>query len=225
MRRQEVLKGARDRSDAGMTLVELLIALLISSIVLAIAATTLFSLSQTANRVDSRVTDEQDASTVLAQVSRDIRSSHQVTFVAFVNPAPTQELELQMNQPNGQWVEWVYTPTTTTVNGVTQSANALARYVASSASGPFSVSAPAITTPVDIANGTTTALFRYFQNNGTELIPNGNESTIQTCTTRVMVTLDVATQKNLAAVPTFRLTDDVAITDQEAQWATTPCSS
>jgi prepilin-type N-terminal cleavage/methylation domain-containing protein len=222
MRRQEVL--ADRRPDDGMTLIELTVVLMVMAIVMSIAGSILFSLSKTASRNDAVVTDEQEASTVLAQVSRDIRSAHQVTFAAFASAAPTQEIELQMNQPSNTWVEWVYTPTAATVNGVSQPSHTLARYTSSSATGTFKESAPSVSTPVNVANGST-ALFRYFTGSGSELVAQpGNTAGLQTCTTRVMVTLLVATEKNLTAVPTFQLTDDVAITDQEAQWSTLPCS-
>lgn len=222
MRRQPLL--SRRRSESGTTLIELTIVLLVMSIMIGIAGSVLFSLSKTASRDDATVNDEQDASTVLAQVSRDIRSAHAVTFVAFSSPTTTQELELQMNQPSNTWVEWVYTPTAATVNGASQPAHTLARYVGTSSTGTFTRSAPSVSTPVNVANGTTTDLFRYFQGNGSEITTIDSVSSIETCTTRVTVTLDVATTKNLQAVPTLQLADDVAITDQEQQWATLPCS-
>jgi type II secretory pathway pseudopilin PulG len=206
-----------------MTLIELTIVMLLMSIVLVIAATGLFSLQQTATRTDTTVTDEQQASTVLAQVSRDIRSAHQVTFAAFSSPVVTQEIELQMNQPAGTWVEWVYTPTAATINGFNQGAQSLTRYTSTSATGPFHVSNPTITTPVKVANGSTIPVFRYFQANGPELATSVLSS-IQTCATRVLVTLSVSTQKNLSGVATFQIGNDVAITDQENLWGSLPCS-
>lgn len=208
-----------------MTVIELTVVLLLMSVVLGIAGTTLFSLSQTANRNDTLVTDEQEASTVLGQVSRDIRSAHQVTFVGFASPAAAQEIELQMNNPAGTWVEWIYTPTAASVNGFNQPSHTLARYSSSSATGSFRLSNPNITTPVNVVNGTTTPIFRYFQGNGAELITaNVGASSLQTCTTRVLVTLDVNTSNPVTAVATFQIGDDVAITDQETQWASLPCT-
>jgi type II secretory pathway pseudopilin PulG len=227
MRRPALLK--RRPSEAGTTLIELTIVLLVMSIMMAVAGSVLFSLSKTASRDDATVNDEQDASTVLAQVSRDIRSAHQVTFAAFSSATlvPEDEIELQMNQPSNTWVEWIYTPTATTVNGATQATHTLARYVGSSSTGTFKQSAPSVSTPVNVANGTTTPLFRFFAGNGSEFTSTADDSiasSIETCTTRITVTLDVATTKNLQAVPTFQLTDDVAITDQEQQWGSLPCS-
>jgi prepilin-type N-terminal cleavage/methylation domain-containing protein len=219
--RQDLLTP--DAADAGMTLIELAIVLLLMSIVLSIVGSMFFSLSQTASRNDTMVTDEQAASTVLAQVSRDIRSAHSVSFSPFTLPVPSQELELQMNQPSGQWVEWVYTPTAATINGTTQSAHTFARYVGTSRNGPFTRSAPVVSTPVNVANGATTPVFSYFQGDGTNITNTYSPTTIQTCATRVEVTMQVATQKNITAVPTFQIVDDVAITDQEAQWETLPC--
>jgi prepilin-type N-terminal cleavage/methylation domain-containing protein len=222
MRQREDLLSA-EPAEAGMTLIELTIVLLVMAIVVAMAASMLFSLSQTATRNDTMVTDEQAASTVLAQLSRDIRSAHQINFAAFASPVPVaQEIELQMNQPPGQWIEWVYTPTAAVVNGATQSAHTLGRYISTSPTGVFKRSAPIVSTPVNVANGTTTPLFQYFQGDGT-LLQTVVPATIQTCATRVEVTMQVATQKNITAVPTFNLGDDVAITDQEAQWETLPC--
>jgi type II secretory pathway pseudopilin PulG len=196
----------------------------VMAIVLVIASSGLLSLSGTAARSDAMVNDEQQASTVLSQVSRDIRSAHQVSFAGFASPVPTQEIELQMNQPANTWIEWVYTPLAASVNGISQPANSLARYVATAAAGPFKLSAPSVTTPVNVANGTGTPVFRYFQGNGSEITQIVSPSSLQTCTTRVSVEMVVSTQKRLPAVSTFQITDDVAITDQEAQWGTLPCS-
>ena len=220
MRRQELLE--RRTSDAGMTLIELTIVMFVMAIVLVVAGTTVFSLTQTANRTHAQVTDEQEASTVLAQLSRDIRSAHQITFVAFASPVPTMEIELQMNQPPGTWIEWVYTPTATTVNGINQPGHTLNRFAATSASGPFGLSNPTVTTPVNVVNGATTDVFRYFQGNGSEITTIDSASSLQTCTTRVLVNLQAA--QNLSAVSTFQVGADVAITDQELQWGSLPCS-
>ena len=222
MHRQELL--TRRKSDVGMTLIELSVVLFLMSIMLVIAGTALFSLQQTATRNDTTVTDEQQASTVLAQVSRDIRSAHQVTFVGYSSPSPTQEIELQMNQPAGTWVEWVYTPSAATVNGTTQGAHTLTRYASSSASGPFTVSNPTITTPVNVVNGSASPVFRYFQGNGSEITTIDSPSSLQTCTTRVLVSLTVGTQRNISGVATFQIGNDVAITDQDNQWGSLPCS-
>jgi len=211
-------------SEAGVTLIELTVVLLLMSIVLAIAGTTLFSLTRTANRNDTLVSDEQAASTVLAQVSRDVRSAHQVTFVGFSSPAPTQEIELQMNQPAGTWVQWIYTPTAATVNGFNQPAHTLARYSSTSATGSFRLSNPDISTPVNVVNGTSTFIFRYFQGNGSEITTIDAPSSLQTCTTRVLLTIQVNTSNPVTAVATFQVGDDVAITDQEMQWGSLPCS-
>jgi prepilin-type N-terminal cleavage/methylation domain-containing protein len=220
--RQELLTA--EPAEAGMTLIELTIVLLIMSVVLAMAGSLLFSLAQTANRNDTMITDEQAASTVLAQISRDIRSAHAVTFAAWPPPTavqPTQELELQMNQPQGQWVEWIYTPTAAVVNGATQTAHTLARYVSNAANGTFKRSAPVVSTPVNVVNGASYPVFQYFQGDGQQVA--STTGSIETCTTRVEVIMQVATQKNLSAVANVNLTDDVAITDQEAQWETLQC--
>ena len=219
---QQVL--SRRHSDAGMTLIELSIVMMIMAIVMAMAGAVLISLTQSATRTDARITDEQEASTVLAQVSRDIRSAHKVTFAAFSSPVPGDEIELQMNQPANTWLEWIYTPTAATVNGVAQPAHTLARYLATSPTGPFKPSAPSVATPVNVANGTNN-LFEYYYLGGQIVTNTTYTSTIETCATRVSVILQVATGKNLTAVPTFTVRDDVAITDQEAQWQTLPCSN
>lgn len=207
-----------------MTLIEVSVVLLVMSIVMAIAGSAYWSLAQSANRNDAMVKDEAAASTVLGQVSRDIRSAHEVTFAAFASAVPTQEIELQMNQPASTWVEWVYTPTATTVNGVNQAANTLTRYIATAASGPFSLSNPTVTTPVKVVNSGTAYLFRYFQGNGSEITTIDSTSSLQTCTTRVAITMLVSTTDKVPAVATFQVGNDVAITDQESQWGTLPCS-
>ncbi len=97
--------------DGGFTLVELMVVVLIMAVVLAIAGTALFSLSMSANRNDAMVSEEQAASNILAQLSRDIRSANSVTFPAGVTSSGTgSEVELLVNQASGgtQPVLWVY---------------------------------------------------------------------------------------------------------------------
>ena len=88
---------------------------LIMGIVLAISASALLSLSTTANRNESMVSDEQAASTVLAQLTRDIRSAQCLGFPTGALSTDTPN-ELELMVPSGT------TGTTTTTTGGTSAA-------------------------------------------------------------------------------------------------------
>jgi type II secretory pathway pseudopilin PulG len=199
-----------------MTLIELLLVLVLMTVVLAIAGNALLSLTTTANRTDSMVQAEQHASTVLASMSRDIRSAHVISFAAWgTTPASSQELELQLNQPSGQWVQWVYSS-----GAGPQCPGAgpsLTRYVGTSDTTLGSISTPAL---CRVANGTSDPIFTYWSKTDQQLstttnsdgsVNTGNETS---CTTRIHVQLDVS--PGTSGVNTFKMTDDVALTDQVA---------
>lgn len=77
---------------SGFTLIEVLVVLLITTIIATIAGNALISLSSTASRTDSMVQEEQTASTVLAQLTEDIRSAVAISFPS--GTSPSSELEL-----------------------------------------------------------------------------------------------------------------------------------
>lgn len=188
------------RGESGFTLVELLIVLLIMSVVLAIAGTVLFSMSQTAARNDAMVQSEQKASTALAQVGRDIRSAHKISVPTGSTPA--NGLLLQVNQPSGSTVnvEWLYDSTKDT----------LTRYV-QNGSGTYVASGPSASSVSNGAGG----VFTYYNYSGANITSTDTGAPyliVADCTTRITVQIDVSPSR--AHVPVFQVSDDIALTDQ-----------
>lgn len=189
-----------DPDQAGFTLVELMVVMLIMSVILAMVASVAFSMSMTAKRNDSMVTIEQTASTGLAQLARDIRSAHAISFPA---NSPTTQVLLQENQVGGgyTYVEWTYDSGTST----------LTRSTSSSSGGPFTVTGPTVGSVTNGASG----VFTYYNVLGADISSGLSPSTpltIQNCTARIGVQLDVST--STVGVPTFQASEDVALTDQ-----------
>jgi prepilin-type N-terminal cleavage/methylation domain-containing protein len=210
------LQSTNPDRERGMTLIELLIVLLLMTVVLSIAGNALISLTNTANRTDSMVKSEQNAATALAAMARDIRSAHLISFAAWgTAPAPSLELELELNQPSGQWIKWVYSS-----SGSSECPGAgpsLTRYVGTTDTTLGSASSPVL---CHVANGTTDPIFTYWSKtdqqlstttNGDGSVNTGNEVA---CTTRIHVQLDVS--PGISGVNTIKVTDDVALTDQVA---------
>ena len=109
--------GSSDPTDQrGFTLLELMVVMAILTVVVVIAGTALFSLSQTANRNDAMVSEEQAASNIVAQLSRDIRSANSLSFPTGATTA--NEVQLAVNQASGGTVPvlWVYNSTAATLS-------------------------------------------------------------------------------------------------------------
>jgi prepilin-type N-terminal cleavage/methylation domain-containing protein len=180
-------------AEAGFTMVELMVTMLIMSVVLAIGGSMLFSMSNTAARNDAMVQQEQAAGTVLAAMARDIRSTHAISLPGTAD----EQVMLQENTgtPGSYtYVEWTYNPTAGTVT----------RSTASTAAGPFTVTGPAA---ADVTNGAGTGIFTYYNVNGAPIT-----TSIASCASRIGVTLDVST--TTAGVPAYVTSQDVALTDQ-----------
>lgn len=187
--------------DAGFTLLELMVVVGMMTIVLVIAGAALISLTKATNRGGTMITDEQNTSTVLARLAKDIRSAHTISFPT--GAAPANETVLQVNNPGGGTtsVEWIYQ----------QSAATLTREVQNS-SGTY---VPAGTPLTGLANSGTQPIFSYFSYKGTN--ESGSSTTlIVNCTSRVEIDLVVAPPPGTSAVANFEETADVAITDQLA---------
>jgi type IV pilus assembly protein PilA len=186
----------REQDDRGFTLIEILIVLLIMGVVLAIAGSVLFSMSQTANRNDSMVQIEQTASTTLGQAARDIRSAHTITIPTGATAA--NSVVLQVNQPSGSFanVKWVYDPTKLT----------LTRYVQNT-SGTYVATGPPASNVSNGSNG----VFTYYNYSGAN-ITSTTTAIITSCATRINVQVDVSSK--IANVPAFQVSDDVALSDQ-----------
>ena len=185
---------AEDPSEDGFSLLELVIVLSIMTVVVSLAGTVLFSLSRTASRTDAMVGAEQAASSVLAQMARDIRSSHSLNIPSGATPALS--VGFQVNQPGGGTsnIEWTYDATADTVT----------RYV-QNAGGTFVPSGPRAASVTNGSGG----IFSYFFDDGTPLTSN-----YSSCTARIRITLDVA--PTVTGTSTFQEVQDVALTDQLA---------
>jgi prepilin-type N-terminal cleavage/methylation domain-containing protein len=193
--------------EDGFTLLELMVVMLIMGVVLLVAGSALISLSTTTNRGSAMVTDEQVASGALAQMGKDIRSAHAITFPsgAVATDAPN-EVVLQENKPGGGTtpVEWIYSPTAAT----------LTREVLNS-SGSVVSTGPVV---AKVANASTTSLLSYYKDDGSQIVPTSGSTTalgkISSCTTRIQVHLFLA--PGVSGVANFEESEDVAITDQLA---------
>lgn len=182
--------------EGGFTLIEIAVVVLIFSVVLIMAANSLFSLNNTANRNEAMVTEEQAASGAIAQLSRDIRSANSLTFPTGV--APADEIELAVNNASGGTsnVLWIYTPT----------AGTLARQVATGNS--FSNSG----TPVShVVNPSTVSVFSFYDDSGAS-ISGTTASNISACSTAIQVTLYVGS--NITGAATVQQTAEVALTNR-----------
>ncbi len=196
-----LLRRPRGRGDeSGFTLVELLFATLIFGLVISVAAAALVSLSTTANRNESMVSDEQAATGALAQMARDIRSANSLTFPSGASLANTaDEVELVDNQAGGgsTTVMWVYNT----------SAATLTREVL--VGSTFKVQGAGVPR---VANPSTSPLLSYFDGEQATNISSTTVSNIEECTTAITVDLYVA--PSASGTATIEETDEVAMPNQ-----------
>lgn len=200
-------RGARLRDD-GFTILELSIATLVLGIMLTIATGALISLQNATARTNAMISIEQNASTTLAQMARDIRSAHSITFVSPTTNA-AYSVVLNINQPTGGTipVEWVYQPPAAPATVGTLSRVMLTHSLAASATNVLLT---------DVANGTT-PVFSYFNLAGGSSMPTTGSTAIQTlqnCTTAIGVNLTISPAP-VPGVSAFSESDRVAITDQQ----------
>jgi prepilin-type N-terminal cleavage/methylation domain-containing protein len=194
--------------DDGFTLMELMVVLAIMSVVAVIAGTALFSLQSATVRTGAMVTNEQDASTTLAQMGRDIRSAHAITFPSSTSNAADAVI-LYVNQPSGGTIpiEWVYQPPTAPAV-----VGALSRETLNAALTVVSGS----TALTDVGNGPN-PVFAYYNLFGAAIgtTPSSTQNpTLASCTTGIGVTLMI-NPSPVNGVSTYQASDEVAITDQE----------
>lgn len=207
--------------ERGFTLLELMIVLAILGIVLAMAGGALYSLGNATVRDGARITDEQDASTALAQMARDVRSAHSITFATTTTNAADTVI-LEENQPcigsssttttttacsATAPVEWTYIPPTGSAKVGT-----LERSVLNSSLSPVATRKML----TDVANGTVTPVFAYYNLEGTGMSTTASlaDQTLETCTTSIGITL-VINPSPISGVTSFTESNQVAITDQQ----------
>jgi prepilin-type N-terminal cleavage/methylation domain-containing protein len=198
-------ESASSSRDDGFTLIELLIVTLVMSIVLIIAGSALLSLTTTANRNDSMVSDEQAASTALAQLTRDIRSADSITFPSTAGASDTaNEVELIVNQASGTTITkipvlWVYDST----------AKTLTREVM--VGSTFTPSGPVLKR---VANPTGSPVFSYINGKSGSSISGQLPANISLCATTIHVDIYVAPPSSTTGVATFETSSDIALTNQ-----------
>ena len=181
----------------------MMIVLLLGSIVLVVAGGALISLDNATNRNDSLVGEEQAASTVMAQMERDIRSASTISIPS--GASASDQLEVAVLGPDGSTTEvlWSYDPTARTLTRQTQS------------NGAFQ---PSGYTIAGVANGTGAPVFRYFDSGASDISARST-SEIATCATAVEI--DVRVSSGTPGVGSFEESAEVALTNQ-VQALTTP---
>ena len=189
-------RSERTGDEAGFSLLELLIAMLLASIVLAGAGGALVSLANAAGRNDAIANEEQSASEVMAQMERDIRSAETISFPA--GALASQQLQLNVVTASGSTmpVLWLYNPTADTLTRETQS------------QGTFVATGAAIT---NVTNSNTTPIFTYFDFATTDISATST-SNIAECATGVAI--DVNVSSTSAGVGGFQESAEVALTNR-----------
>lgn len=201
-------------ADAGFTVVEVLIAALVMTIVFAIAGAMMVSLSNTASRNETMVANEQAANLILAQIARDIRSAATVSIPAGSNYTSGIQLTVITASGGSQQVEWVYNPTTGTLirNPYNTTASA---YQLSSAQLGESCRALGMTAPKCVQGVDNTAqrvaLFSYFGPSHDPLTSTSAPKAIQACTTEIGV--DLLLKPTTSGMPDTEEKAAVAVTN------------
>ncbi len=199
-------------SDDGFTVIELMIATLIMTVVVAMAGTIIYSVTVAANRNGAVISNQQQASNVITQLGRDIRSANTLSFPT---SAPATQVELIDNQVTSTGattstpVLWLYSTAAATCRSVT--APCLLRET--QVSGTFTAN-PSFS--ISLSNNiTTNPVFTYytFANPGVAISSTQSPNYFSTCTTDMAIDLIMTTTTNNAP-STFEDTDQVALTNQ-----------
>lgn len=198
-----------DATEAGYTLVELLIVMVVMVIVLVIAGSALLSMQNTTTRNTAMINVEQDASTALALMARDIRSAHSIGFPSSTTNAANAVILFE-NTPSGATtpVEWIYTPPVG--QAPTGTLKRLTLNSALSTTGTQLLLS-------DLANNSPNPVFSYYglqAGSPMTTIGSAANQTIQNCTTAIGVNLQISPSP-VPGVATFTESNEVAITDQE----------
>ncbi|MGH9063217.1 MAG: PulJ/GspJ family protein [Acidimicrobiales bacterium] len=195
--------GRSRRREAGFTVVELMVTSAIMLVALGVFGGLLVSLTGATNRGDALVTNEQDVSTVLTQLNRDLRSSNPLLPLALTSNYP-DEVEMALVDPTTGGttdVTWKFDPTTQT----------LTRQLGSG-------TADVVLTGVKNSTATPAVpFFSYFDDQGDNLVTGGAPpGTVATCTTNVQVQVVGAAEPGPQP---FREQSDVQLRNQLADLA------
>lgn len=198
-----MLTETRSRSDeAGFTLLEMAIVLLVATVVLVSAVSTLTSLANAASRNEAVNTQEQSVSTTMAQLERDIRSATSISFPSGASPQDELQLAETSGGTNSNLL-WVYNASLGTLTREAQ------------VNGAFQAGGSAVD---GVSSAAGTGVFKYY---GTQAgdISATPPSNIAMCATAVGIDLQVTSTR--VGVGSFEETAEVALT-QQADSLTTP---
>jgi prepilin-type N-terminal cleavage/methylation domain-containing protein len=179
----------RSSDERGFTLLELMVVAAVLVVVLALAGGALISVLQATNRTNARTDQQQNISTTLDDISRDLRSTDSLVIPSGADPSTTIELLVNNAAGGTTPVEWTYNASTKTLLRKDLSANTTGWTLI------------AVTNPG--------AIFTYYNDAGT---PISIASNIVQCTTRVAVAFAVGS--TVSAVPPYSEQVDVALTDR-----------
>ena len=184
------------RPESGFTVFELMVVLLVLSIVLVIAGSSLISLDHASYRNDSLIQEEQAASSVMAELEGDLRAAATITIPSGASAADEVQVARLGSGGATSNVRWVYSPSTQTLTRQVQQ------------QGVYQAAGYSI---ADVANGSGTPVFRYYDS-GNNDISGTTGSNIALCSTAVDVDVHVASPTS--GVGTFQETSEVALTNQ-----------
>jgi prepilin-type N-terminal cleavage/methylation domain-containing protein len=200
-------RGAPQDDEAGFTIIEVMFATAILLIVLAMVFSTLVSLTNSEDRAQRLVSNEQNVRFELDQLAREIRASN--PLVPLVNATTAADYENQIEMvlgPTGGTqtvVRWTYDT----------AAEQMVRQVMSDTSATATVVSQSflLTRVRNVETGT--PVFGYFGQDGTDLIAQslnngGNINDAANCAVRVHIAL--SSDSNPGPVP-FTETQDVEI--------------
>ena len=201
------------QAEGGFTTLELMITCLIMSVVVIMAGTALISVTNAGNRNDAVISNQQQASNVITELSRDIRSAGSLSFPT---SAPSTEVQLSDNTVTGSTITtvpilWLYTTSVATCTSAKVSSPCLIRET--QVSGTFT---PQSTFSIALANNVSTnPVFAYytFSSPGTPMSSGSTMAQFSTCATAIGIDLVVSRTTN-NATSTFEDTDQVALTNQ-----------
>ena len=180
-------RSSRPRAEAGFTVIELAVTMLIAAIVTASLLGILESQARVERRVTSLANNQEQVRQTLVLLQRDLRSAEPLIPLsdAFAYPRQVELLHLDFDSDAVLRFRWRLDTTRKELVRETLASNG-------------SVSA----TTHRLAGVANTAVFRYFSSNGGELEPGvATSATIATCTIRMRIDLRSAPDRGSPPLP------------------------